>query len=186
VLGLEPDAVVVATGTRRWLPGVPGLAVARVWPLEEVITEEPDLGRKVVVLDDDHHVAGMATADLLASRGLEVEVVNAFHVLGAEVEINTQTVYHRKLAQRRVRAHLDSHPVRVDGRTVVIENRYSGDQSTITGVDAIVVCSPGEAEDSLAAALRGRVKELRVVGDAYAPRRLLAGVHDAYTAARAL
>ncbi|PYM05724.1 MAG: hypothetical protein DMD82_10300 [Candidatus Rokuibacteriota bacterium] len=69
VLALEPDAVVVATGTRPWLPDIPGAASASVWQMEQVITQTPELGRRAVVLDYDHHVAPMATADLLATRG---------------------------------------------------------------------------------------------------------------------
>jgi 2,4-dienoyl-CoA reductase-like NADH-dependent reductase (Old Yellow Enzyme family)/thioredoxin reductase len=186
VLGLEPDAVIVATGTRRWEPELPGLVPGRLWQMEEVITEEPDLGRKVVVLDFDHHVAGMATADLLATRGLEVEIVNPFHMLGAEVEINTQTVYYRKLAQRGLRTHLNASVVRAEGRRIVIANRYSGQESVVDDVDSLVVCSPGVADDGLAALLRTRLSEVRVVGDAYAPRRLLAGIHDAYRVAKSL
>lgn len=186
ILALAPDAVVVATGTRAWLPDIPGIKGARVWQVEQVILAEPALGRKAVVLDYDHHVAAMATADLLASRGLVVELVTPFHMVGAEVEINTQTVYYRKLAQQRVTIHLNAQPVRLEDRRVVIENRYSHDESAIDDVDAVIVCSPGAANDGLAAELRSRVKELTVVGDAYAPRRLLAGIYDAYQAAKAL
>jgi hypothetical protein len=186
VMSLEPDAVVVATGTRRWVPELPGLERRGVWQMEDVILEDPELGRKVVVLDCDHHVAGMATMDLLKCRGLDVEGVNPYHMLGAEVEINTQSVYYRKLAQQQVRVHLGCEPVRVEDRRLVIANRYSREEAVIEDVDAVVVCSPGLADDQLAAPLRSRVAQLAVVGDAYAPRRLLAGVYDAYSAARVL
>jgi 2,4-dienoyl-CoA reductase-like NADH-dependent reductase (Old Yellow Enzyme family)/NADPH-dependent 2,4-dienoyl-CoA reductase/sulfur reductase-like enzyme len=186
VLALAPDAVVVATGTRPWLPDIPGAVGERVWQMERVIAEEPELGRKAVVLDYDNHVAAMATADLLASRGMEVDLVNPYHMVGAEVEINTQTVYYRRLAERGVRVHTNMVPVRIEERRVVLENRFSRGGSEISEVDAVVVCSPGAADAGLASALRARVKELVVVGDAYAPRRLLAGIYDAYRAARAL
>jgi 2,4-dienoyl-CoA reductase-like NADH-dependent reductase (Old Yellow Enzyme family)/thioredoxin reductase len=186
VLALAPDAVVVATGTRPWLPEIPGAGAAHVWQMERVITESPALGRTAVVLDYDHHAAPMAVAVLLATRGMEVDLVNPLHLVGAEVEINTQTVCYRQLAQHGVRVHTNAVAVAIDGPRIVLENRFSRARSEIAGVDAVVICSPGRAADGLAAPLRLRVKELVVVGDAYAPRRLLAGIRDAYTAARAL
>ena len=186
VLALEPDAVVVATGTRPWLPDIPGAASASVWQMEQVITRAPELGRRVVVLDYDHHVAPMATADLLATRGIEVELVTPLPMVGAEVEINTQNVYYRRMAEHGVRIRTNMVAVGIKERRVLLENRFSGERAELTDVDAVVVCSPGAAEAGLAAALRSRVKELAVVGDAYAPRRLLAGIYDAYKAARAL
>ncbi len=186
ILGLEPDAVVVATGTRPWLPQIPGATGATVWQMERVIRTDPALGRRVAVLDYDHHVAAMATADLLADRSLEVEMVTALPMVGMDVEINTQTVYHRRLAERRVRIHPNMAPVAIEERRVVLENRFSRERSEIGDVDAVVICSPGAAEAGLASALRGRVNAVAVVGDAYAPRRLLAAIYDAYRAARAL
>lgn len=186
VLALAPDSVVVATGTRPWLPEVPGAAGPGVWQMEDVITRQPDLGRRVVVLDYDHHVAAMATADLLATRGLEVDLVTAYHMVGAEVEINTQTVYFRRLAEHGVRLHPNLGAIEVGAGRVRFQNRFSGRASEMAGVDAVVICSPGAAEAGLASALRSRVPEVCVVGDACAPRRLLAAIHDAYRAARSL
>jgi 2,4-dienoyl-CoA reductase-like NADH-dependent reductase (Old Yellow Enzyme family)/thioredoxin reductase len=186
VLALEPDAVVVATGTRPWLPDLPGIGERHVWQMDRVIIERPELGPRVVVLDYNHHVAPMAIADLLARQGSEVHLVNPFHLVGAEVEINTQTVYYRRLAEGGVRVHTDTEPVRVDGRRLVLENRFSRRAWEIPDVDAVVVCSPGAADDALARALRPEVRELHVVGDAYAPRRLMAAIHDAYRAAKAI
>jgi 2,4-dienoyl-CoA reductase-like NADH-dependent reductase (Old Yellow Enzyme family) len=186
VLALQPDAVIVATGTRPWLPDIPGSTRTSVWQMEEVVQRLPDLGRRAAVLDYDHHVAPMAVADLLAGRGSEVELVTALHMIGAEVEINTQTVYYRRLAKHHVNVRTNMVPVGIEDRRVVLQNRFSGERVAITDVDAVVICSPGVADDRIAATLRSRVKELVVVGDAYAPRRLLAGIYDAYRAARAL
>jgi 2,4-dienoyl-CoA reductase-like NADH-dependent reductase (Old Yellow Enzyme family) len=186
VLALEPDAVVVATGTRPWRPDIPGATGASVWQMEDVITRRPDLGPRVVVLDYDHHVAPLAVADLLASRGAQVALLTSLHMVGVEVELNTQNVYYRRLAERRVQIHPDVVPVAIDGRRVCVEHRLSGARSEIADTDAVVICSPGAAEAGLAARLRGRVGRVVVVGDARAPRRLLAGIYDAYQAARTL
>ncbi len=184
ILALSPDAVVIATGTRPWLPDIPGDSGASVRQMEDVIEYAPDLGRRVVVLDYDHHVAPMAVADLLASRSHEVELVTPLPMVGTDVEINTQNVYYRRMAEHGVQIRTNMVAVGIEARQVRLQHRFSREYTAVTDVDAVVICSPGAADDRLAAALRSRVKELVVVGDAYAPRRLLAGIYDAYTAAR--
>ena len=56
--------------------------------------------------------------------------------------------------------------------------------SVIAAVTAVVVCNQGLANDRLYRELKGAVAELFLVGDAFAPRRVMAAVRDGYTALR--
>ena len=122
----------MATGTRPWLPDIPGAASASVWQMEQVITRAPELGRKVVVLDYDHHVAPMATADLLATRGIEVELVTPLPMVGAEVEINTQNVYYRRMAEHGVRIRTNMVAVGIKERRVLIDAHELGSLGSVS------------------------------------------------------
>ena len=48
----------------------------------------------------------------------------------------------------------------------------------IEGVDSIVFCTDGRADDALYRSLKGKVKELYEVGQCVSPRRLLDSIHD--------
>ena len=53
-------------------------------------------------------------------------------------------------------------------------------------VDTVVFASSGVPDDSLVAALDGRVAELHVIGDSYQPRDIEMAVVDGHRAGRAL
>jgi len=67
---------------------------------------------------------------------------------------------------------------------LVVENLSSGQESTLEGIDTVVLAGPNRAVNRLAAELRGRVPALHAVGDCQAPRRASAAIHDAHRIAR--
>jgi hypothetical protein len=67
---------------------------------------------------------------------------------------------------------------------LVTHNIYSGSESVITDFDNLVLACGGSAENSLYYALKDRVAELHLLGDAYAPRRISFATRQAYELAR--
>jgi hypothetical protein len=57
---------------------------------------------------------------------------------------------------------------------------YSQLPGTIEGVDSVVLACGGVPLGDLAYELRGRVPQVHVVGDAFAPRRQIYGTREAY------
>ena len=74
----------------------------------------------------------------------------------------------------------------IRGKTVILYNVISGTEMEIEGVDSVVVCADEKVNDGLYYALKGKVPEIYLVGQALSPRRLLDSIADAYVAARAL
>ena len=73
----QPDAVVLATGSRPKacpVAGCDGPAVFNVW---QVLSGEADLGERVLVIDNDGHHQGTATAEHLADLGKVVHIVTS-------------------------------------------------------------------------------------------------------------
>jgi len=66
---------------------------------------------------------------------------------------------------------------------VHIRKVYSQLPGTIEGVDSVVLCCGGVPLGELASDLRGRVPQVHVLGDAFAPRRQLYATREAYALA---
>ena len=67
----------------------------------------------------------------------------------------------------------------IKGTIVTTYNILTGDEQQIEGVDTVVFCTPGRANNSLYRSLKGKIKgELHQVGQCVSPRIFLDSVHD--------
>jgi 2,4-dienoyl-CoA reductase (NADPH2) len=178
---LGPDAVVAATGS---LPSFPWWAGDRpdgspqLLDVTEVLRGTAVEGRRVLVVDELGFHQATSVAELLADRGLAVEIASPSLVVGQDLGVTLD------LEQFWVRA--SSKGIVQSTSTLVTALRPGGVdvQDVRTGasshrdVDAVVLAMPGIPNDALAASLRARGREVHVIGDARAPRRAHAAVID--------
>ena len=188
VVALEPDAVVVATGSRPYVPNVPGAPSGTVEVLNawDVLGGQSRSGRRAVVVDEVGRQDAPNLALVLAQQYEEVELVTyCFHA--AEDEgLSTRIPLFELLFQSGVRCTPHARLSRLDGSAVVVENVYSREELRFDAVEVLVLVLGYEAEDALFAALRGRVPHLRAIGDCRAPRRMDIAVKEGARVARAL
>ncbi len=186
ILGDQPDAVVIATGSLPAYPtDIPGLDTATVREVREVYDAPDALGQRVLILAEEYHQQALSTADFLAAAGKDVEVVVRRRYAGDEVEHNTIVMLYPMLLEKGVKLTPLSWARSVNGRTVTLYNLYTDEEWTVEA-DAIVVALGGKANDTLVSALEGQVKELHTVGDALAPRRIMYATRDGNRVGRTL
>lgn len=186
VLAVNPDAVVVATGSVPTFPDdIPGLDTARVHEVREVFDRVDAIGQKVLILADEHHQQAMSTADFLADAGKDVELVTRRRFPGHEIEHNTIVTFFPLLLGKGVTLTPLTWVREVNGRTVRLYNLYGGEERTVEA-DDIVVALGGASDRTIYDELAGRVPELHVVGDAVAPRRVLYATRDGNRVGREL
>jgi hypothetical protein len=73
-----------------------------------------------------------------------------------------------------------------DGSTLVLRGVFGGGIEAREGIDTLVVSRGSKANDGLYRALKGHVKELYVVGQALAPRKMLESTLDGLRVARTI
>jgi len=186
VMEQKPDAVVVATGGVPFIPEIPGANNGNVVETRQVLLEEVEVGQNVLIADCQDHMHGLDVADFLAERGKGVELITESAFAGSEADIFTiQTAYFNALSKGVVITPLIGIK-EIRGKTVIALNILTNAERQIEGIDTIVVCTDERADDALYRSLQGQVKELYLVGQALAPRKLLDSIADAYVAARAL
>lgn len=168
VLKLEPDRVVLATGSVPVVPAIPGLDD----PLtaEEVLTGRRDPGQRVLILGGG--LVGIEAAELLAGQGREVVVVELLDDVARDMEAITRKMTLARLAQLPVAIHRGTRLVRlVDGEAFAVPADGGGERS-IGCFESVLVSVGHRAFDPLSSALREAGVEVSVIGDAARPGQI--------------
>jgi len=175
VLDAKPDAVVVATGSRPYIPDFPGVNSPNVVEVRDVLNEKVGTGHRVVVLAIEEHTQALTVADFLAEQGKEVQIITPSHFAGVTVEPETKQAVYQRLFQKGVVFVPHTGIREVTGATVVLYNVFTRTERRIEGVDTVVLACGSVEDNAFYYVLQGRVKEVYKIGDANGVRR----VHDA-------
>jgi 2,4-dienoyl-CoA reductase-like NADH-dependent reductase (Old Yellow Enzyme family) len=203
----DPDAVVVATGSSappfpRGYAGhgvrredVPGWDDARVLTSQQVLAEGVDTDRhgyadpgdRVLVVDDgEDHWKGVGTAKHLAARGADVHFAMVGGDPGGDLTGPTKLKLHRELfgLDDPVELHSFATVAAVDWPDVTLDEQ--GRSVTVSDLDSVVLGGFHRANAGLVDALDGDGREVRLVGDAAAPRTIMEAIHEGERTARDL
>ena len=185
----QPDAVIIATGSRPTLPQVPGADlphVVTVWQvLEGVKTALP--GEYVLVYDAIGFHQATSVAELLAERGCNVEVVTPQFYVGGDLGLTLDLeLWYRRVLAKDVRLTANHFLAGLGPNSATIINNYTGQPRQLENVALAVMAIPQTANDTLYMQLQGKIKELYRVGDCVAPRRVEHAILDGERVARKL
>ncbi len=185
VLEQQPDAVIVATGSRPKacpVAGADGPDIFNVW---QVLSGEAALGERVLLIDYDGHHQATATAEFLAELGKTVHVVTSALFVGSDLG-PSQDLYlsRQRLMQKGVTLTPDFAVMEIKGLEVHGFDVYSNVWGVLSGYDSIVTAMGNDACDGLYFALKGKVPELVRVGDCVAPRKVDMAIYEGYMAGK--
>jgi 2,4-dienoyl-CoA reductase-like NADH-dependent reductase (Old Yellow Enzyme family) len=196
ILNCQPDSVVLATGSRMsWPNGLPD-----AWRVDDLV---PDLRTTVesvlafrgqqsgaaVIYDQDHTRGTYAAAELFASRFSRVVIVTPREQIARDEPMVTQQVIYRRMYERRVEIVLLSEVCAdssLDEGQITVANVFNEDRAEIDDVALFTYATARLPNDELAAPLRERGLAVRLVGDCYAPRGMLAATREGHAAGNAL
>ncbi|MGD9958068.1 FAD-dependent oxidoreductase [Nocardioides sp.] len=170
---LAGDLTVVATGAVPILTELPGVSDVR--SLEDVLADPDAVRGPVVIVDEVEAEPVYGIAEELARRGLEVTILTRRAALGRRVPYINLIGVHRRLDEAGIDVHVLTVPQRAEDGQLVVSHAFSGRERVLGPIGTLVEAGPyrSSVEDLAAAGL--------VVGDASAPRDLLAAVREANT-----
>lgn len=180
------DTVAIATGAGPRRPGIAGVDAPHVLDIRDVLAGRATPGARVLVVAQDDHVAPLSVADFLAERGHDVSVVYATQQPAPLIGRYMIGAILGRLDARDVRLTFNEQVVAIGEGTVDVRNVYSMRTRTVGDFDSVVLACGSVSESTLYDELRTELPDVHVLGDAYAPRRLVFATRQAYALAEQL
>lgn len=179
VESLGPDAVILATGARpRWPRNIQLDSEAHVVDAWQVLRQEVNPGRSVLIADWRCDWIGLGVAEMLAESGCRVRLAVNGRGAGEEIQNYTRDMMvarcHRLGVEFIPYARLHG----ADSDTVYLQHSASGEPMLIEGVDTLVLAQGGVSDDTLLVELEGYGGIVRPIGDCLAPRTAEEAVLD--------
>lgn len=204
ILATGADTVVIATGARPIVPAIPGVDGEHVVQAWDVLADQVDVGEKVVVLGGGAvgclvalYIAQMGTIDAptlrflvqnraetwetleeLVTRGVKrVTLVEMLPKLGKDIGFTTRWTVLQELVRCGVETVVNAAVRKVTSRGVMVE---VGEEERLIEGDTVVLAAGVLSENALYGALKERVDELYLVGDAKSPGKAYDAIHDGF------
>ncbi|HEX2993094.1 MAG TPA: FAD-dependent oxidoreductase [Anaerolineales bacterium] len=145
--------------------------------------------QNIVIYDDDHYYIGGVLAELLASKGFSVSLVTPAPLVSywTQYTLEQERIQH-KLMKLGVRLYPQTVLTQIENDCIRIASTISGSENELSR-DGVVLASDRISNDLLyyelkPALVEGKIKSLRLIGDAEAPNIIAQAVFSGHLAAR--
>jgi len=170
----NPDAVILATGSRPIVPAVEGIEHDIVVTFESVLNGEEMAPGNTVVIGGG--ATGCEVAYHLAEAGSKVVMVEQLPRIGGDLESITKRMLLRRLKELGVKMLAEHRLVRVesDGAVVCDQN---GEETKLEA-QRVVIAIGTRSEDAIHKAVKSLGFETHIIGDCLDPRTAKAALLD--------
>ena len=181
---LNPDAIILATGSNPLILRIPGLAACGYMTAQELLDGKRVSGKKALVVGGG--MVGCEAAEFLAERGHEVSVIEMKDVIAADV-----TPESRRYMFETFREHnVGLYPGAKVGEFFTDGVDYTlvdGTPGTLRGFDSIVLAMGSRSNAALKETAEAVCPQVLVIGEAAkAPGNAVTATTDALNAALAI
>ena len=168
------DEVIVAAGALPLIPAAPGAQSVRAVTANDVLAGET-VGERVVVIGGG--MVGSETAEFLASKGKKVTIVEMLDKIALDLGPTTRWVTVKRIRESDIEILTGTRFVEFADSGVVVQKEGL---NQVLEADTVVMATGMRANTELADALKGKVRNLHVIGDCLEPRRILEAIHEGW------
>ncbi|MGZ3495913.1 MAG: FAD-dependent oxidoreductase, partial [Thermodesulfobacteriota bacterium] len=170
----KPDAVIVATGAKPFLPPIEGIREAKTTSVDDALSGSASLGKKVLIIGGGG--IGAEVADYLSENGREVMLIEMREGIALDLVGHLQHFLNKRLRGKGVRVLTSTKAIRFEKQGVWVENPQG--TKKLEGFDSIVTALGSTPDDELVESLKKKVSEVYVVGDASKPREVMEALFE--------
>jgi 2,4-dienoyl-CoA reductase-like NADH-dependent reductase (Old Yellow Enzyme family)/thioredoxin reductase len=173
----NPDVLILATGMTPYIPEVPGIDRNNVFHAYDVLTGEVEvIGKKVVI--ERGSLVGTETAEFLAEKGYEVTIIEKYPEIAWNMEPLVKYYILGKFHEYGVRVLTQRRITEILEKGVFIEEVNKEGEREFVECDSVVIAWGGDPNNKLFKELKGKIKEIYLIGDCREPRKLMDAIHD--------
>ena len=174
IQNIQPDVVVLATGSLPVIPKVEGIDNDIVLTYEDVLVGDSPPFKKVVVIGGGP--TGLELALHLAEYGCEITVVEMLPKIGRGLEAMTKKIILNRLKRHNVTILTNTRLLKVDGDGVFVAN--SDRQEQFIETDRVVIAIGTRPDTRLYDKIESLGYNLFQVGDCLEPRNAKEAIYD--------
>jgi 2-enoate reductase len=175
------DKVVLATGSRAFMPSIEGIETAA--PSSDYLLGIKKPGKKVVVIGGG--LVGCETAAYMKETAEEVTIVEMLGDILAIADhcLNNDQALRTMIKERNIGIVGNAKVTQITPNGI---NYTKDGQDNMLECDTVIIAAGYSPNNELESELEGKVEDLTVIGDAEAPRKILTAVHEGYHTIRVM
>jgi len=170
---IKPDVVVMAIGSSARQPNLPGGDQRHVFTARDILRDAKKAKGDVVIVGGG--CAGAQTAEFLASKGHHVTIIEAAKDIAPDAPIDERFLLLGRLSALGVKILTETMVVSIEEKTIVTKKHQ---RAKTVKASTVVLCLGSFSNDGFTDAIKKVVKDVRVVGDALEPRRVIHAVSE--------
>jgi len=174
----KPDALILAVGSKPFVPNIPGVDGDNVIVVNDYYLNKEKVGDSVVVLGGG--LAGCECAVHLGQEGKTVHLVEMRDTLAPDCNIRNRPILMKKVAEFS-QAHTCYSGIKITDEGVLCKDK-DGNEVLVPG--KTVICAVGQKSNRADVdALRRCAPFVREIGDCIRPANITKAIYEAYHAA---
>ncbi|MDF2927356.1 MAG: hypothetical protein K0R57_6270 [Paenibacillaceae bacterium] len=171
---VNPDEIIIATGSTPFVPNIPGKDGANVKTAHSILRREAAAGDRVAIIGGG--LVGIEVAELLVAQGKEVAIVEM------QDEVAKELVHTRKLfalefiARHGLPVYTNTKCMAISEHSITLEQ--DGKVFELENIDTVVMATGSKSLNALIDTVKESGVPYHVIGDALAPRKALEAIYE--------
>ena len=174
----EPDTVIIATGSRPFIPPIQGADQDFVVTAHDVLLGKTEPGNRVVVIGGG--LVGAETADMLGQQCEQVTIIEMLSQIMKDGEAAPTKYMKERFFQNGVQIHTSTKLLEIGDHTVTAEK--DGERFVLENIDTVIIAVGVKTDRTLLDSMEHVSCKVLKVGDANGVKNGYLGIREGYEA----
>lgn len=174
----EPDTVIIATGSRPFIPPIQGADQNFVVAAHDVLLGKTEPGNRVVVIGGG--LVGAETADMLGQQCEQVTIIEMLPQIMKDGEAAPTKYMKERFFQNGVQIHTSTKLLEIGDHTVTAEK--DGERFVLENIDTVIIAVGVKTDRTLLDSMEHVSCKVLKVGDANGVKNGYLGIREGYEA----